>query len=177
MSLYFITGSEQKLAEARVALPDIEQLEIDLPEIQEIDPHKIIAAKLFEARKHHGNAYIVDDTSLTLDGMNGLPGPLIKWFLETIGPEGLYKLGQTFGSGVTARCTIGYTDENGTVTFFEGITRGTIVEPKVKARFGWDGIFLPEGHDKTYAEMSIEEKGAISHRGKALKKLAEFLNR
>ncbi len=177
MALYFITGSKNKVAEVKAVLPEIEQLEIDLPEIQELDAHKIIAAKIFEARRHHSNAYMVEDTSLYLDGMNGLPGPLNKWFLKSIGEAGLVKLAQTFGSAGAARTIIGYADETGAVEFFEGETRGVVVPPQGVSHFGWDAIFVPEGQSKSYAEMSMEEKNAISHRGKALKKLAEFLKK
>lgn len=159
-------------------LPHIEQLEMDLPEIQELDAHKIIASKLFEARTalRHGSSFIVEDTSLYFDGLNGLPGPFIKWFLQTIGDKGLYKLAQSFGNfNCVAKTIIGYTDEKGTIEFFEGETRGTVVEPKVEAKFGWDAIFLPEGSDKTYAELTFEEKNEISQRRKAVEKLKNYL--
>ena len=92
MSVYFITGSEDKFAELQSVLGNLEQLEIDLPEIQEIDAHKIIAAKLAEARKHREGTFIVEDTSLYLDALNGLPGPLIKWFWTELGLEALCKM-------------------------------------------------------------------------------------
>jgi inosine triphosphate pyrophosphatase len=177
MTLYFITGSKNKLAEVKAVLPDVEQLEIDLPEIQELDAHKIIQAKLVEARHHAPKEYIVEDTSLYFDGMNGLPGPLNKWFLNAIGFEGLYKLAQTFGNAAEAKTIIGHSDEEGKINFFEGSTRGTIVAPQGESNFGWDSIFLPEGHDKTYAQMSLQEKDSISHRGKALRKLVTFLKK
>lgn len=177
MALYFITGSKHKFAEVKSLLPEVEQMEMDLPEIQELDAHKIIAAKLFEARMtlRHGSTLMVEDTSLYLDGMNGLPGPLNKWFLKAIGPEGIYKLSEVFGSAARAKTIIGYADEKGAVQFFEGETRGSIVKPKSKAEFGWDAIFLPEGSQKTYADMTMGEKSAISHRGKALKKMRESI--
>ncbi len=175
MALFFITGSKNKFAEVQALLPDIEQLEIDLPEIQEIDPHKIITAKIFEAKRPHGNMYMVEDTSLYIDGMNGLPGPLNKWFLQTIGDEGIYKLTHSFGAAAEAKTIIGYAGEQGTIEFFEGSTKGTIVAPQGESHFGWDAIFLPEGSEKTFAQMSMEEKSAISHRGKAVRKLKEFL--
>lgn len=99
MPLQFITGSKDKFAEVKAIVGDVEQLTIDLPEIQEIDSKKIIEAKLHAAREHHAGAYVVEDTSLSFDGMNGLPGPLIKWFLKTIGNDGLYKLAIAFGDG------------------------------------------------------------------------------
>jgi len=98
MALYFLTGSKNKFAEIKAVLPQVEQLERDLTEIQELDPHKIIAAKLFEARTHHGNSFMVEDTSLYLDALNGLPGPLIKWFMKTFGGRGLYEIAYKMGN-------------------------------------------------------------------------------
>ena len=87
--VYFITGNKGKLEEARSILSDIEvdikHIELDLPEIQDISPENIIIAKLEEAFKQKtGVCFIVDDTSLHMDCLNGLPGPLAKWFLKTI---------------------------------------------------------------------------------------------
>ncbi|MBA3733078.1 non-canonical purine NTP pyrophosphatase [Patescibacteria group bacterium] len=92
MALYFITGNKGKLAEVQSILGNVEGLDIDIPEIQDIDANKIIKAKLEEAQKHHAGEFIVEDNSLYLEALNGLPGPLIKWFMKTIGNDGLYKL-------------------------------------------------------------------------------------
>ena len=78
--LFFITGNENKLREARSIFPDIKGLNIDLIEIQSIDSRKIIEHKLNDAKKHHSGSFIVEDTSLELISMKGLPGPLIKFF-------------------------------------------------------------------------------------------------
>ena len=54
------------------------------------------------------------------------------------------------------------------VATVEGVTRGTILEsPRGSGGFGYDALFLPDGHERTYAEMSSDEKNAVSHRGKA----------
>ena len=60
---------------------DLEQFDIDLPEIQEIDAHKVVKAKLEAALAHHEGPFIVDDVSVRCGALNGLPGPFIKWFL------------------------------------------------------------------------------------------------
>src|SRR3989344_1200505 len=177
MSLYFITGNKGKLMEVQSILGNVEALDIDLPEIQSLDAHEIIKAKLEEAQKRQTGEFIVEDTSLYFDALNGLPGPLIKWFMKTVGNEGLYKMAQAFGNfGAEAKTIIGYVDEKGKIEFFEGSVRGTIVEPRGTSDFGWDPIFLPDGHQKTFAEMSPEEKSSISHRGIAIRKLREALS-
>ncbi|MEI6810562.1 MAG: RdgB/HAM1 family non-canonical purine NTP pyrophosphatase [Candidatus Nomurabacteria bacterium] len=176
--IYFITGNKNKFEEVKSILPDIEQLDIDLPEIQEMDAHKIIKTKLEEAQKHQKGEFIVEDNSLYLEAMNGLPGPFIKWFLKTIGKEGLYKLAETFGNyKAEAKVVIGYSDPSGNVEFFKGTTKGTIVSPRGEGGFGWDPIFLPDGHTKTFAEMDASEKNEISMRRIATQKLNEFLKK
>lgn len=177
MPLYFITGNQNKVAEMKSIVPDIEQMEIDLPEIQEIDPREIIKAKLEEAMKHHSGPFIVEDTSLVVNSMNGLPGPFIKWFLQSVGIDGIWKMASVFGeTDAKAQAIIGYAKDADNIQFFKGSVQGKIVEPRGEARFGWDPIFQPDGFEKTFAEMTPEEKNAISHRKQAATKLKEFLS-
>lgn len=176
MALYFITGSKKKFEEVRGFIPDIQQLELDLAEIQELDAEKIIVQKLSEAATKHEGALMVEDTSLYFDACNGLPGPFIKWFVHTVGIRGLYTMAAAFGSfGAEAKTIIGYRSAEGAFRFFEGSVRGTIVAPRGPEAFGWDPIFQPEGSTKTFAEMTAEEKGAVSHRGAALRAMQEAL--
>lgn len=176
--LHFITGNKNKLAEVRAILGEgIGHLDIDLPEIQEIDAHEIIKAKLLEAYRHTDGELIVEDTSLYLDCMNGLPGPFIKWFLQELGTAGLAELAERLGNNkATAKTIIGYARNRNDMLFFEGTAEGSIVKPKADSSFGWDPIFLPDGSDRTFAEMEKAEKNAISMRRKALDKLKEFLD-
>ena len=175
--LYFITGNKNKFAEVKAILPEVKQLDIDLPEIQDIDPHKIIKAKLQAAFDHAQGEFIVEDTSLYLDCLNGLPGPLIKWFLQTIGNDGLSNLAEKLGNNkAIAKTIIGYAKNPEKVHFFEGVIKGKIVKPQGETTFGWDPIFLPDGYEKTFAQMDKEEKNKISMRRQALNKLKEFLS-
>lgn len=174
--IYFITSSKNKFEEVKSVVPKIEQFEMDLPEIQEVDAKAIIEAKLKEALKHKKGEFIVEDTSLYFDCLNGLPGPLIKWFLKSLGNNGLAKLAERMGDNkAEAKTIIGYADDKGTIHFFEGAIKGRIIKPRGEANFGWDPIFLPDGYDKNFAEMSREEKNKISMRREAANKLKEFL--
>lgn len=176
MKLYYITGNEGKFRETKQIIPEVEQMEIDLPEIQEVDPKKIIEAKLIEARKHGQERFIVDDASLYLDALPGLPGPLIRWFMKTIGNDGLFQIAKRFENySASAVVIVGYLNSEGQINFFEGKIKGDIVEPKGTNGFGWDTVFQPEGYSKTFAEMSLDEKNEISHRRLALNKLRDFL--
>lgn len=175
MSLYFITGNKGKLAEVRSILGDVLLLDIPIPEIQSLDAYEIIKAKLKEAKNHCSGEFIVEDTSLYFECLKGLPGPLIKWFIQTIGNDGLYKITKTFGNfNAEAKTIIGYSNILGEIYFYEGAIKGTIVAPRGKG-FGWDPIFQPEGHSKTFGELSAEEKNSFSMRRVALNKLKDKL--
>ena len=179
MTLYFVTGNKNKLREIQEVFKDfkeIKQLDIDLPELQDIDPKEIIKAKLKEALKHKQKRLIVEDTSLYLEALNGLPGPLIKWFMKTIGNQGIYELTSKLGNNnAEAKTIIGYAENPETIRFFEGTIRGTIVCPESDSDFGWDPIFRPIGHTKSFAEMTKQEKNEISMRKIALNQLKEYL--
>jgi non-canonical purine NTP pyrophosphatase (RdgB/HAM1 family) len=189
MPLYFVTGSSGKFAEAQAHIPDIRQLNLDLTEIQEVDPRVIIEAKLKEAMRVVNEspsimrnvyvppgmpAFIVEDTSLYLRRLGGLPGPLIKWFLKSIGNKGLYEIchGEYRAWALTV---IGYACGRD-IRFFEGRVHGSIVYPRGSSDFGWDVIFQPEGYDKTFAEMGPDMKNRISMRHIAFEGLANFIH-
>jgi non-canonical purine NTP pyrophosphatase (RdgB/HAM1 family) len=176
--IYFITSSKGKIREAKAILGrDIDQYEIDLPEIQETDPRKIIAEKIKEGLKHKNTELIVEDTSLCLDALGCLPGPLIKWFIETIGNDGLYEMVEKLGNcKAQARVMLGYAKDAGNIKFFDGMIEGRIVLPRGQMGFGWDPIFMPDGHEKTFAQMDEEEKNAVSMRIIALEKLKNYLD-
>ena len=175
--IYFITGNKNKFEEIKAVLPGIEQLDIDLPEIQEVDRRLVVEHKLLEAFKHCTGEFIVEDTSLHFEWLKGLPGPLIKWFLKTIGVEGLADLAEKLGNNMAeAKTVIGYARNREEIFFFEGVIKGKIVPPRGEKRFDWDRIFVPERHQKTFAEMGMEEKNKISMRRMAVNKLKEFLD-
>ncbi|KAK6484442.1 inosine triphosphate pyrophosphatase-like [Huso huso] len=98
---------------------------------------------------------LVEDTCLCFNALGGLPGPYIKWFLDKLKPEGLYKL-------LAAP-----------VILFRGKTEGQIVEPRGPRDFGWDPCFQPDGYEKTFAELPKEVKNSISHRYRAVKAMAD----
>jgi len=178
MTLYFITGNPGKIKEVQEIIPNVEHIELDLKEIQSLDPEVVIGEKLKEAVKQQEGEFFIEDTSLYLDCLNGFPGPLIKWFLERLGGEGIYELIEKYDDrGARVKNVIGYSDGEKDIHFFIGELRGKIVSPKGKNGFGWDNIFVPEGFEKTFAEMSAEEKNKISHRRKALEKFKEFLGK
>lgn len=179
MPLYFITGNAGKFREVKDIIPDIEQLDIDLHEIQSINPREVIEHKLKEAAKHHSGEFIIDDTSVYFEFFDyKLPGPLIKNFMQALGGQRLAEIIVGTGrTGVNVEAILGYSDGEGGIRYFNGTIEGSICMPEGEPihGFGWDPIFKPHGYDKTFAEMTQEEKNSISHRAIAARKLKEFI--
>lgn len=176
MPLFFITANSGKFAEAKAVLPDLERLDIDLPEIQTIDPEAIIKHKLKAAFAYHPGPLMVEDTGLYLDCLNGLPGPLVKWFLKSIGNKGLADLAAKLDNPVAkAKTVIGYGKSGGDIRMFTGVVKGQIVEPAGAGGFGWNPIFRPAGYDQTFAEMAPRQKRSCDMRRAALEQLQRFL--
>lgn len=152
-------------------------LSIDLPEIQSLDPLEVAEHKVKAAFEYVGSPVLVEDTSLSFEALNGLPGTLIKWFLQSIGTTGLCNLLQS-GQSRNALATTIYVYFDGAKNhYFTGELRGNIASsPLGKGGMGWDSIFIPEGMNKTRAELTRDEDDRISPRMKALDKLQEFFN-
>lgn len=174
MKIYFITGNLGKLKTAKSIIPEIEQIDIDLPEIQELDSKKIIEEKLREASKVTKEIIICDDASLEIESLGGMPGPLVKWFLKAMGAEGVFDLVKNKEKKAKCRVTIGLKDEEN-VLFFEELIEGEIVYPRGENGFGFDCLFKPDGFDKTLAEMSFEEKTKVGARTRALLRVKKYL--
>ena len=99
--LKFITSNKNKFREVSEILAPIKikQVKLNLPEIQDLDPHKVILFKLTEALKHQQGPFIVEDGSVYFDCLIGqLPGPLIRWFNDTIGNKGMLKMVKGMGN-------------------------------------------------------------------------------
>jgi non-canonical purine NTP pyrophosphatase (RdgB/HAM1 family) len=176
MHLSFVTTNSRKLQEIQAVLPGVNQLKHELIEMQSLDPQEIIAAKLKQAQLLIIEPFIVDDTSLYLQAIPGLPGPLIKWFIKALGPLGVYEMAYKLGNlEAEARTLLGLSYNN-TVHFFEGTLKGTLVAPRGAYSYGWDSIFQPLGYTKTFAEMDFQEKAAMSMRYQALIKLRNYLS-
>ncbi len=178
----FVTGNANKLAEVKAMLSSLDTIEltnhaIDLPELQG-EPEHISREKTRLAAEHVKGPVIVEDTSLCFNALNGLPGPYIRDFLGKLGHDGLNTLLAGHEDKTAYSQTIfGYTDGPGhEILLFPGRCAGTIVPPRGDY-FGWDPIFQPEGKEQTFAEMTREEKNAISHRSRALAGLVEFLSK
>ncbi len=179
--IFFITGNAMKAREAKLILPkfgiEVEQKDIDVPEIHDKDAAHIAARKAEDAFRLLKHPLIVEDTGLCIKAMNGYPGTFIKHFFNSIGPEGI--IGFMHGKERTADAVtvVAYCDSGGHARTFEGRVRGRISESIRKRNdFDWDMIFIPDGYEQTFSELDMSEKNEISQRRKALEKFAKWMH-
>ncbi len=92
--------------------------------------------------------------------------------------HGLANLAEKLGNNeAEAKTIIGYAKNRDEIEFFKGVIHGKIVTQTGVSGFGWDPIFQPDGYDKTFAEMTVEEKNGVSMRKIAVEKLKKFLSK
>jgi len=190
MKLVFATNNLNKLAEVQEMLPDSIQLlslkDINcFDEIEETETTLEGNAKLKAdyINKKFGYNCFADDTGLEVESLNGKPGVYSARFAgEPSNSENnmqklLVDLKPTENRKAQFRTAVALNlnDEN---FLFEGICKGDILEKKHGEKgFGYDPIFKPKGYEKSFAEMTSEEKNTISHRGIAIQKLVKFLSK
>lgn len=175
--LTLITGNAGKVAElSRLLGMEIHSQKVPLPELQSTDVREVARAKAEAAYAQLKRPVLVDDTGLYINVWNQLPGALVAWFLDNVGCEGVVKMLEGWDDRSARVVTaLGYCDERG-VQVFDGELAGAIA-PGVRGEhgFGYDPIFIPEGMDQAFAELTSEQKDAISMRALAAAKLRDFM--
>ncbi|EIM77043.1 putative deoxyribonucleoside-triphosphatase [Nitritalea halalkaliphila LW7] len=188
MKICFATNNKKKLAEVQAALPDSVELvslaEIGctevLPETGETLEHNAFEKASYVFEKY-GVPCFADDTGLEVSALGGAPGVHAAYYAgePRSDARNVAKLAQEM-RGKTDRHAAFRTvialilEENERHTFI-GEAHGHILEElRGTDGFGYDPLFVPEGQERTFAEMSMEEKNQISHRGKAVRQLVDF---
>ncbi|OGH11691.1 MAG: non-canonical purine NTP pyrophosphatase, RdgB/HAM1 family [Candidatus Levybacteria bacterium RIFCSPLOWO2_01_FULL_36_13] len=180
--LTFVTGNKAKAEDTKrlLGFPIIVE-EVELDEIQELDLEKVALHKVMQAYKKFKTPVFIDDVGFYIEAWQGFPGPFIKWILKS--DEGSSSLLLKMLEGVkqrkaTAKLAVAYHDGK-KAHIFIGEVQGSIAET-IRAGnnfgFGWDAVFIPDGFNKTFGEMTFEEKHSVSHRRKALDKFKEYLD-
>ena len=188
MKLVFATHNPGKLKEVRemlapkyevIGLHDLNDHEDIIEDAPTLEGNAIIKAQTVWQR--HGLPCFSDDTGLEIDALNGAPG---VYSARYAGPakdaqdnmdkvlhelEGVNDREAQFRTAVALQW-------NGEYKIFNGIVRGSIATERRGAKgFGYDPIFIPEGFPTSFAQMDAAAKNAISHRGRAIKALVDFL--
>lgn len=187
IKLVFATNNANKLAEVKAMLTNFEIVSLkdigcydDIPETAEtLEGNAILKADYIT--KNFGLNCFADDTGLEVEALNMEPGVYSARYAggERSSEANMQKLLSELEdkSNRTAQFrTAVALNLDGKQYVFEGICKGEILEEKTGTQgFGYDPIFKPKNYDQSFAEMSMEEKGKISHRGLAVQKLVDFL--
>lgn len=173
----FITGNQNKANYLfRLLGFSLNHVKLDLDEIQSLDLKEIVEHKVRQAYEKVKSPVIVEDVSLEFAAYGRLPGTFIKFFIddsfETIR---LMLAGKT--RKATARCVFGYFDGE-KYKCFESQLNGEIAKmPSGENGFGWDRIFIPQGHSVTRASLNQEDNDKTYQQMKPIDQLKDFLEK
>ncbi|KKM91156.1 hypothetical protein LCGC14_1231410 [marine sediment metagenome] len=184
--IYFVTGNINKFSEVLeffkkenvdyiLKQKEVKSIEIQADTIKEVALHKLESVK-----KEINGSFFIEDAGFFVDKpLNGFPGVYSSYVFKTIGNKGLLKLINDFDQSEAYFSTIiaFYFKPLEKVFLFDGSVKGK-VSKRIRGNggFGFDSIFISDKiPNKTFAELSTEEKNEFSHRGEALKKLIKFL--
>ncbi|MFG6686156.1 non-canonical purine NTP diphosphatase [Mariniflexile sp. HNIBRBA6329] len=189
MQLVFATNNLNKLKEVQALIPnhikllslkDIECFE-DIPETQNSIEGNAVQKATYIKEKY-GYDCFADDTGLEVESLNGEPGVFSARYAgeQRNDNDNMNKLLESLKSSPNRNAqfkTVIALQLNNKQHIFTGICKGEITKAKQGEHgFGYDPIFKPQGHEKTFAEMDLSLKNSIGHRGKAVLQLVAFLN-
>ena len=174
----FITGNENKAKYVQKWIEwPLEHQKLNLQEIQSLELSEVVEDKVRRAYETIRSPVLVEDVSLVFAAYHyRLPGPFIKWYLEVFSPAELCGLlDKSNTRQAKAEVEFAYFDGSN-LLIARGERLGVIVErPQGKSVFGFNPIFQPEGWDKTWGEMDLEEEEQCSMRRPALAELRQKL--
>lgn len=188
MKLVFATNNKNKILEVQQLLPaSIEIISLEsigcfeeIPETADtIEENAIMKANY--VTENYGYDCFADDTGLEVAALNGEPGVYSARYAgeQRDAEDNMNKLLHNLENKTNRKAqfkTVITLNLNGKQQLFTGIASGEItLEKSGNQGFGYDPIFKPEGYNRTFAQLSMEEKGIISHRGKATELLIDFL--
>lgn len=190
MKLVFASNNKNKLQEIRHQLPaDIELLSLedigcteDIPETAETIEGNAILKANYVTEKYAYNCF-ADDTGLEVDALNGAPGVYSARYAGEAkdANANMDKLLTELSSNPNRNAnfkTVIALNLDGEQHLFTGIVNGVITTEKAGEQgFGYDPVFQPEGLAVTFAQISLDEKARLSHRGRAVKQLMDFLKK
>lgn len=189
MQLVFASNNKNKIREIQLLLPEsIEILSLedincfeDIPETADTIEGNAILKADYVTEKYGYNCF-ADDTGLEVEALNGDPGVYSARYAgeQKDADDNMDKLLEELKGKANRSAqfkTVIALNLNGKQTLFTGIIIGKIIKQKIGANgFGYDPLFVADGYTKTFAELTIEEKSTISHRGLAVRRLVDFLS-
>lgn len=181
MKLKVITSNPGKVAEYQEEFRhlgiEMEHFRAHYDEVQTSDLEEVVVKGMEALRSKGLEDFIIDDTGLFVDALKGFPGVWSAYVQKTIGNPGILRLMEGIKDrGAEFRTCIGC-DIGGETILVTGVCRGEITEAeRGDGGFGYDPIFTHDGV-RTFSELPLDEKNAISHRGNAARLLAEELRK
>ena len=190
MKLVFASNNKNKIQEIQALVPNTIQIVSledigcteDIPETADtIEGNAILKANYVTS--NYGYDCFADDTGLVVDALNGAPGVYSARYAgeQKDANDNMDKLLSELKDESNRKAnfkTVIALNLNGKQNLFTGIINGKIIEEKIGTNgFGYDPIFVADGYEKTFAELTMEEKSTISHRGIAVKELILFLQK
>ena len=177
---FFVTRNIHKFDEACGVLAEYKvataMLRVETVEIQDDSIEEVARTSALDAVKKCSLPIIVEDAGLFVEALKGFPGPYSSYVYRTIGTKGILRLmknvekREAYFSSVVA-----FSSPDEPPRCFHGKAEGKISrEERGSSGFGFDPIFSPSGQNRTFAEMTMEEKNRYSHRAQALRKFAEW---
>ena len=186
LKLHFITGNTHKYEEVKNFIEknfpqyEVVQKNFPLKELQADTLEEVAEFKLKSVENSIDPPYFIEDAGFFVDDvLKGFPGVYSSYVMKTLGYSAILKiLKEEEHRKAHFEAVIGFMDVNHTIHFFKGVIKGSVAtDARGTSGFGFDPIFIPETSKKrTFAEMSTEEKNAVSHRRKAMEKLVNFLS-
>ena len=187
--IFLASGNRHKIEELRQVLHPLgfhleSTLDVESPDEVEEDQPDLEGNALKKARFWHqetGLAALADDTGLEVTALDGAPGVYSARYAGENATYGdnvdklLKELDGASDRSARFRTVIAFVSDEGEY-LFEGSCEGEIIrEKRGEKGFGYDPVFVPEKFDRTFAELSSNEKNKISHRGRALQKFMDFI--
>ncbi len=181
MKIYFLTGNRNKYLEAKRIFEEF-NLKLDMKryrkvEIQSNSLEEIVRYAVLKAAEDFSETFVIEDDGLFIECLNGFPGPYSAYVYRTLGLVRILKLMEHEANRrAYFKSVVGLFIPRLGIRVFTGISEGRIsMKLRGEGGFGYDPIFIPDGSEKTFAEMSVNEKNRFSHRAKAFRKVCSFL--
>lgn len=176
----FATGNEGKLSEARTQLEPlgftVDQYAGGYPEIQAEDLEAVARFGLQALAGELEEPFVLEDAGLFVHALDGFPGVYSNYVFSTLGNAGILDLLEGKEDRSAHFASVVGLRQAGQDHVFVGRVDGSITrEARGSQGFGFDPIFVPEGHERTFAEMGEDEKAQLSHRSRALDELSQHL--
>lgn len=181
MKILFVSGNRDKIKEAGYILTKfnigVKGIQADFKELVNSTLEDIVIDKAKQINRIIKEPFIVDDAGIFFEAYHNFPGVFTKYIFKVLGYDGISRLLEGKNLKAYFKTAIAYRDPKGKILLFKGICKGAI-SPVVRGSSGqfspFNSLFIPNGENRTFAELGLKNQIEISHRAKALEKFARY---